>query len=348
MANTNKIFSNAEVSAFCDQVALILKSGISVVEGITIMLEDSDSNDERKILDSILEGLRETGSFTLALDKTGVFPKHMINMVEIGEETGKLDDVMASLALQYEREDALNKNIRNTITYPLIMAGMMIVVIIVLLVKVMPVFNQVFIQLGSEMTGLSKGLMSIGTAISSYSVALVILLALIIICILLAAKTKGGRAAAINIAYKFKSSRQLLENIAACRFAGAMALTLTSGLHPERSMELVNALNSDPHFQKKLDACKDSIASGTDIAYALRETGIFSGIYSRMASVGQKTGSMDKTMERIADLYQNEIDDRTNNILAVLEPALVIALSVIVGIILLSVMFPLLGIMSAL
>ncbi|MDD6190092.1 MAG: type II secretion system F family protein [Firmicutes bacterium] len=346
MANVNKAFSNAETAAFCNQIAVILQSGISATEGITIMLEDTDNDEERVVLRKILDGLHESGSLTKALRETGMFPEYMINMIEIGEETGRLDDVAASLAAHYEREDELNKSIRNTITYPLIMAGMMVVVIIVLLVKVMPVFNQVFIQLGSEMTGFSRGLMNIGEAIRNYSIALIVILVMIILCALLAVKTPGGRNTARNLCYKFKGTRQLFENTAACRFAGAMALTLSSGLHPERSMELVEALNDDSHFRQKLETCKSIIADGTDMAQAFRDSGIFTGVYSRMASVGQKTGSMDKTMNKIADLYQEEIDNRMNNILAVLEPTLVIALSVIVGIILLSVMFPLMGIMS--
>lgn len=348
MANSGKPFTNTEVAAFCDQVAVILKSGISSLEGITIMLEDTESPDEKAILQQILDHMQMTGSFTEALKETGMFPKYMINMVAIGEETGKLDDVMASLAVHYEREDELNKSIRNTISYPLIMAGMMVVVIIVLLVKVMPIFNQVFIQLGTEMSGVSKALMDIGSAINHYAIALIVILVLLIIAAVLAVKTSAGKKAARNIGYKFKGTRHLFENTAACRFAGAMALTLSSGLHPERSMELVEVLNDDPHFQTKLDSCKQMIYEGADMSNALRDSGIFTGVYSRMASVGQKTGAMDKTMEKIADLYQDEIDNKMNNILAVLEPTLVIALSIIVGIILLSVMFPLMGIMSTL
>lgn len=348
MAKLNKAFSNMEVAAFCDQVAVILKSGISSLEGITIMLEDTDSPEEKEILKEILQGMRNTGSFTDALSDTGVFPQYMVNMVAIGEETGKLDEVMESLAIHYEREDQLARSIRNTISYPLIMAGMMVVVIVVLLVKVMPIFNQVFIQLGAEMTGFSKALMDIGSAINNYAIALIAILILLILAAVLAVKTEGGRRVTGALAYKFKGTRLILENTAACRFAGAMALTLSSGLHPDRSMELVETLNEDPRFIAKLKVCKSRLAEGEDISKALHEAGIFSGVYARMASVGQKTGSMDKTMERIADLYQDEIDNRMNNILAVLEPTLVIALSIIVGIILLSVMFPLMGIMSTL
>lgn len=348
MANRNKPFTNAEVAAFCDQIALILHSGISALEGITIMLEDTEDTSERIVLEAILNRMQETGSFHISLKETGLFPKYMVNMVEIGEETGRLDEVMAALAAHYQREDELARSIRNTISYPIVMAGMMVAVIIVLLVKVMPIFNQVFVQLGTEMTGFSRGLMNIGKAISNYSVALIVLLVLLIIAALLAAKTRKGRNTARSIGYHFGGTRRLFENTAACRFAGAMALTLSSGLHPDRSMELVESLNDDPRFAVKLSECKDMIAGGEDLSAALKETGIFTGVYSKMATVGQKTGSMDKTMGRIADLYQDEIDSGMNNILAILEPTLVIALSIIVGIILLSVMFPLMGIMSSL
>lgn len=348
MSKLNKAFSNAEVAAFCDQVAVILKSGISSLEGITIMLENTDSTEEKVILKEILQLMRKTGSFNTALAGTEMFPQYMVNMVTIGEETGKLDEVMESLAIHYEREDQLIRSIRNTISYPLIMAGMMVVVIIVLLVKIMPIFNQVFIQLGAEMTGFSKALMDIGSAINNYSIALIVLLLFLILAAVLAVKTEGGRRLTRALAYKFRGTRLIFENTAACRFAGAMALTLSSGLHPDRSMELVEALNDDPRFIAKLEACKSRLAEGEEISKALHETGIFSGVYARMASVGHKTGSMDKTMGRIADLCRDEIDNRMNNILAVLEPTLVIALSVIVGIILLSVMFPLMGIMSTL
>ena len=150
-----------------------------------------------------------------------------------------------------------------------------------------------------------------------------------------------------GIAYKLKFTRAVYEEIAVCRFASGMALTLSSGLNPDRSMELVNSLNDDPVFQKKIDACKNQIDEGNDISQALFTSGMFTGVYARMVSIGSKTGTMDQVMEQVASLYQEDIDNRMNNILAVLEPTLVILLSLIVGVILLSVMLPLMGIMSS-
>lgn len=342
-----KPFSNVELSSFCGQIALILKSGISSLEGLTIMSEDAISTDEKQILEALLNHMQETGSLYHALESVKIFPSYMLHMIEIGEETGTLDEVMEALQNHYEREDSINKSIRSSITYPMIMTGMMALVVIVLLVKVMPVFNQVFMQLGSEMTGFSRALMNVGAIINRYSAVFIILLAAIAGFIFYGTRTASGRNLLRSLGYKLKLTKVLYEEIAVCRFASGMALTLSSGLNPERSLELVTSLNDDPVFQEKLGRCQDAVNQGEDLSQALFHSGMFTGVYARMASIGSKTGSMDQVMEQIAELYQEDIDMRMNNLLAILEPTLVILLSLIVGIILLSVMLPLMGIMSS-
>lgn len=341
-----KPLSNSELSSFCGQMALILKAGISVPEGLTILLGDADSADEQEILKKLLEDMQETASFCHALTETGVFPAYLLHMVEIGEETGTLDDVMESLQSHYEREDAVRNSIRSAVTYPMIMTGMMAVVVLVLLVKVMPVFNRVFIQLGTEMTGFSRILMQAGTAISRYSAVFIGILILLAGLIVYGTRTDAGRKQFRKLGQRIAFTRVIYEKIAACRFASGMALTLSSGLNPERSMELVSALNDDPVFREKLEMCQQKINEGKELSDALVESGMFTGVYARMASIGSRTGSMDLVMDEIARRYQDEIDTRMNNLLAVLEPTLVVLLSLIVGAILLSVMLPLMGIMS--
>lgn len=343
----NTPFSNAEISAFCGQIALILQSGISSIEGISIMLEDAVSEEDKVFLQTIYNRLLETGSLHQALSTTALFPSYMLQMVDIGEKTGTMDEVMEHLSRHYSREHSIAQSLRNAITYPLIMSGMMVIVIIVLLVKVMPIFNQVFIQLGTEMTGFSKALMDIGNLINRYSVAFIVLLVLIILFALFCARTTTGRRLAKQLAYKLPFLRSVYENAAACRFASGMALTLSSGLDTEQSLRLAGALNDDPLFTEKMNICYSKLEDGSDLYEAIHAAGIFSGVYARMASLGARTGTMDKVMDNIASLYQDEVDNRINNLLSVLEPTLVIVLSLFVGIILLSVMLPLIGIMSS-
>lgn len=161
--------SNKEAASFCSQMAMILKSGISSIEGVSIMLEDAKDADEKALLSRIYDSLMQTGMFYESLEETGAFPSYLLQMVQIGEQTGRLDEVMNSLAEYYEKEANLAQTVKNAITYPLIMIVMMILVILVLVTKVMPVFNQVFRQLGTEMTGVSRAILSIGEFMNRYS-----------------------------------------------------------------------------------------------------------------------------------------------------------------------------------
>ena len=269
-------------------------------------------------------------------------------MTEIGEQTGTLDEVMEALSLHYEREEALSCNMKNALIYPLIMAAMMVAVIILLLLKVMPIFNQVFLQLGTEMTGFSRVLMQMGTALNRYSAVFIALVLSVIAAALLGTRTKKGRAFFRGIGMRLPHIRTMYEELSVCRFAGGMAISLKSGLTQEQSLELTERLMEDPAFREKLARCKNVLAEGGDLAAAMHQEQIFTGVYARMASIGARTGELERVMERIADLCQEEIDNRMNRTLAILEPTLVITLSLIVGAILLSVMLPLMGILSSL
>ena len=134
--------------------------------------------------------------------------------------------------------------------------------------------------------------------------------------------------------------------LTACRFASGMSLTLSSGLSPEESLHLASGLIDQESFKEKIDLCRSSLESGGELHKALADAGIFTGIYARMASIGDRTGVLDEVMQNIADQYQEEIDQKFAGLMAALEPTLVIILSLVVGIILLSVMLPLMGIMS--
>ena len=345
---TPKPLSNTEIYSFCNQMALILKSGISSIEGISIMLEESENASEKAILQIVYDSLLESGNFSKSLESADVFPSYMLRMVDIGEQTGRLDDVMASLALHYEREENISKSIKNAVTYPLIMIAMMVAVILVLITKVMPIFNQVFAQLGQEMTGFSKGLLDIGSAISNYSIAFTVLLIIIVVLFFFFTKTACGKNVFRKWNYHFKFSRHIYEKTASCRFASCMALTLGSGLNPEYCMELAANLIDDDVFREKINACQKQMSEGAEFSTVLTQNGIFSGIYGRMLSLASRTGGIDTVMQEIAQKYEEEIDARLIRTISILEPTLVIILSMIVGIILLSVMMPLIGIMSGL
>ena len=339
--------SNTELAAFCDQIAMILRSGISTAEGVSLLKEDAPTEEAGEIYAEIEHSLEETGSLYLALREAGVFPKYLTDMAEIGEVSGKLDEVMASLSRYYEREENIARGIKNAVTYPFIMIAMMLVIILVLIIKVMPIFNQVFIQLGSEMTGFSRGILNLGTVLVRYSVVFIVILALIAGLVIYFAKSKKGRASLRSLASRFPLTKKLCSSIASGRFASGMALTLSSGLDTDESLAMTARLVDNPFMEKKIQNCQQYISEGSSFSDALQKADIFTGIHSKMVSIGFKTGSADEIMQKVAEQYEDEVDSRIDRLIGVLEPSLVAVLSILVGMILLSVMLPLLGIMSS-
>ncbi|HIW21111.1 MAG TPA: type II secretion system F family protein [Candidatus Dorea intestinavium] len=342
-----KTLSNTEVSAFCSQMSMILNAGISATEGLFILQDSSTSPSERSILEQISNKLNETGSLYEGLKSTAVFPEYMLEMVHIAEQTGNMDSVFGALSIHYNREAMVSQSVKNAITYPMVMVVMMVIVILVLITKVMPIFNQVFRQLGSEMTGISRVLLDIGQGINKYSAILIAIVIVLIGIGFFFSFTQAGRKNFANFASRLPLIRGLMEKVAMSRFASGMYLTLKSGLTPEECLDMVSNLSNHHGFQKKLELCKEQIKAGDDLPTALANSGIFTSIYAKMASIGSKTGDLDEALNKIAIQSNEETDERFASVISTIEPTLVIVLSVVVGLILLSVMLPLIGILSS-
>jgi len=338
--------NNSELSTFFDQMAMILHSGISVIEGIAIMKDDAYTKEGEAILQTIYDQMEETGCLYTSLVHSGVFPPYALELIHIGEETGHLEKIMRSLSLYYERAEDVRQSIKSAVVYPLIMIGMMFIVILILIIKVLPMFNQVFIQLGSEMTGFSLALMNIGTALSQYSFIFIILLILIAAAVIFLSYVPSGIQLRSKMAAHFFLTRKITEKMAVSKFAAGMSLTLSSGLDTFESLEMASQLIDNPVVKKQIADCQKYTSEGMDFSEALSKSGVFSAMYSRMASIGYKAGALDELMEKISMQYEDEITLQMNHLIGILEPSLVALLSIIVGLILLSVMLPLLGIMT--
>lgn len=344
----SKTLSNNEAAAFAGQMHLILKAGIPAISGMIIMRDDADDEATRDLLNAVIEGMNQTGFLYTALKNSGAFPDYMVHMVKIGEQTGNLDSVMESLSEHYTRQEEMRRNRVHAIVYPVVLTGIMLAVVLVLLAEVMPVFDQVFQDLGTSLSGFSLILLHIGNGIRTGTLIIVIIVAAALVCILLFNVTKIGRKLLLKIQRHFPGSRVIIHDTAASEFASTMSMALSSGLSPEQSLDLAIELIDDPAEKNNLKAVRQDVTNSVGLTESLLQRKIFRGVYAHMAAIGEKTGTLDQVFSNIADLYSEELEEKVSRRMARFEPILVIILSILVGVILLSVMFPLLGIMSGL
>ena len=336
-----------EVATICEQLSILFESGITPVESITILIKDSRKAEEAELLQQILDYLLAGEPFADALSRTCVFPEYVVELIAVGHETGKLDIVTRSLAEYYDEEHNLKQNLKSAVSYPLVMIVMMAVVILVLLRFVLPVFEQVFEQLGAAMTGLAGSLLSAGQALGRYSTLLGIVFGAAVVLFFYFYATPVGQRQFSRFTAWFPATRKFSERIAVSRFASALQLTQASGVETYSSLELCRSLVGNEVVRNKITKCKELVEDGASFSEALAGSEIFPPFYSSMIDVGARTGRLDRVMGFIGRRYKQETDASIERVVGSIEPTLVIILSVAVGLILLSVILPLMGIMSS-
>jgi len=344
---STKLLTNNEISSFCQQTYYLFQAGITPYDAMEILLQDTTIPASFRVtIESIRDCCMQGNPFSEAVKATDRFPEYAVHMISLGEESGHLSNIMQALANYYEREENISDSIRDAIRYPLIMIGMMLLVIIVLLTKVLPIFSQVYAQLGTQMSGFALSLLNISNLLSRYSVVLVVGIAAIVLLLYILSRNKSGRAVFKKILSFFPFVKSFNASVASGRFASGMALTLSSGLDTYESLDLITLLVENKEMEDKIAACKQALLEGKTFAEALKETSIFTSFYTHMVIVGSRSGSLDTVMQQIAEHYERDTDNRLRSIISTLEPTLVIILSLFVGLILLSVILPLMGIMS--
>ena len=341
----NKL-NKQELFHFCEQLSIIVHSGISSTEALHLLYEDSVSPKSKELFNVLLSDLEESGSLSHALESSGQFPQSMISYIKVGEETGCLDEILQSLTGHYEQEIDISEQIKSAVTYPFLMLGMMAAVIVILLVKVLPVFSQVFRQMGLEMSGLSRGLLHAGTSISRYSTVLFVIAALILIAILFLCIHPKGREMLIKAASHMPRMKQIPVTMDYARLTQGIALGLHSGLGPETSISLAMGLVSHPVVTERIAKAGELLKDGAPFPQAMSESGLFGGMDARLISIGYQAGTADEVMQKLSLRYREASLSLVGRSVSVVEPAIVIVLSLLVGLVLLSVMMPLLGILS--
>lgn len=339
MSFKQKLLSESEISSFCQQVNMVVKAGLPTYYGISILRDEATDDFTREFLNKIYEPMERGVTLGEALANTHAFPEYMVDMIRLGEETGRLEEVLDSLSIYYEREADIKAGIRHAVTYPLIMTIMMLVVIVVIITQVVPVFSQIYEQLGSGLTGSALMLMNISNFMNRYMLAFVIAIVALAVAGIIFFRMPLGKA--------FIHGRSLSLSIAASRFANCMYLALSSGLDTDRSLEMAKKLIDNPYMLEKIEQCKKHIKNGEPFIKSLLLSGIFSKVYSSIMTIGFKTGSLDDIMHKISISYEEETDEKLRHFISILEPTLIVILSFFIGLILISFLLPLLGIMSS-
>ena len=343
-----RVMSSEELSSFCDQIALMLSSGMTLRDGIEMLAEDEmKNNDKVHPYTNLYKVVDETGSLYIAMrENEDEWPSYMIEMVDIGEQTGRLEDIMVSLSTYYQREGRIRSAAISAITYPLVLGVMLVVIIGILLWRVLPVFRRVLESLGVSATG-GNALMQVGTYAGWAVLILIGLVVVAVIVILILMKTKARDKVLKFLKNLFPPIKHLTEKLSASRVAGILGLMMSSGFPMENALEMAPAALADQESVEKVLFIRDEMKKGETFSDALAKSGLFADFHNRMLKVGAASGHEPQVMSKIAEIYEEQVEDGLDHLISIVEPTLVALLSVVIGAILLSVMLPMAGVLSS-
>ena len=220
---------------------------------------------------AISSGVVETGSLHDALEATHAFPRYMVEMCGIGEQTGHLEEVMQGLSVYYERESRIRQAVRSAVTYPLVLAVMMVLILLVLILKVMPVFRRVLGSMGVAMTSSGSAMMAVGTVIGWAVLVLVLLCTAGIVACVLLMKTQRRERVLAALRRVFPPLRQLSLRLASSRAASVLAMMLSGGFPLEQALEMVPLVLPDAEAAEEINKIREKMAQGES----------FSDVYKR-------------------------------------------------------------------
>ena len=348
MAKQKKL-DNLGVSAFCESMGMMVRAGIQTDEAISL-LEQGTADREKGVLGTgiavMKEKVEEGASLSDAMRASGIFPEYALQMIAAGETSGRQEDILFRLSRYYKDQKTISEKIRSAVTYPAAMIVLIIAVLAVMLAMVLPAFTDVYDSLTGSLSASTYGYIRWAYGFCWFALILMIVIA---VCLFggLWMWNNGKRAAVEGVLRRIPLCAEILDNMGMFRFTSALGTFLASG-----EMQDIAVLDSIPMtdckpVEEKLKKCVARMEEGHSIAQAAYDEELFEPVYGRMLLAGERSGSMESVLERLTELLEENCTAMVDSLVGIVDPLLSGILMFTVGLSLLSVMLPLIGMMNS-
>ncbi len=344
-----QILSEEQISVFCRSLAMMLRSGVTMQEAVELFVQDGD--DASPLLHSTAQqmekALGEGQSFAQTARDTGAFPEYALGVFSMAELSGRLDEVLDRLADYYDRQHALNERLRSTLTYPVALLLMMCCVLSVLVFSVLPMFVRVYNSLTGSLAASSYAYVLAASLIGRVSLVLAVAVSAVLLVLTVMLHTQKGREKLNGPMERSRFTCKAARQLAVSQMADTVSTMLASGAEEDSALEQCIRQTSHTGLRTALQACRSDMQQGTGMAQAFLRHKVLPPLYARMLQGGSESGSLPAAMESVALRMGQEAENALCRLIDDIEPVLIGFLTVSVGFTLLSVMLPLLGILSA-
>ena len=330
--NPQKKIKNIEILLFTRQLSTMITSGLPLVQSLEILGNQIEDVDFRGIVKEIKEKIEGGARFADALrDYPKCFDELFINLVVAGEEGGLLDNVLQRLAIYIEKTEKLKKKVKSAMIYPVAIIVVAFVVVVVLLLFVIPVFEKMFKEMGAELPVPTQIVINLSQMMQSYWYIIIGGVVGLVLALKYYYKTEGGHRNIDRIILKLPLFGLLTIKASVARVTRTLATLLMSGVAILESMIIVAKVAGNKIVEEALLVARSRISEGRTMAEPLEQAGIFPPMVVQMVQVGESTGALDSMLNKIADFYEEDVDNMVTNLTAMMEPMIMVFLGVVLG-----------------
>jgi type IV pilus assembly protein PilC len=345
-ANRKKI-KLVDLTVFTQQLASMLDAGLPLVSALEALQEQTEDPVFQIIIRNVKQDISSGTSFSEAVRKyPKAFPNLFVSMVEAGEASGGLAEILSKVADYFEDTVTLMKKVKGAMTYPVAVIGMAVALVQVLLIFVIPVFAEMFESFGKELPKPTQFLIDLSSFLKSYIIYLIAGGIGFFFLLRKVVATPRGRRAKDMVFYRIPVLGNLVQKVSLSRFCRTYAILLRSGVPILRSLEIVSSASGNTYIE---DACRDisrNVSQGGQLSDVVAKLGYFPPTVKHMSRAGEQTGNVEGMMNKIGDFYDAEIKTTVDSLTSLMEPILISVLGIVIGSIVMAMFLPIFNLAS--
>lgn len=327
----SKGISHREMSVFCRQFVTLSSSGVSIVRSLEMLEEQSENQMFKDALRDVRISVEKGATLSESMHRQSrVFPPMFTALVGAGEEAGRLEVAFERMAIHYEKLEKMRGVVKKAMVYPIILALVALAVVVIMLTRIVPMYAQMFDQMGTEMPGATKALVAFSGFFTSFWWILVLVILAIVIAYRSYAATPSGKIRIDRLKLKLPVLGKLNKSTVCAQFSRNLSTLLGSGMPIMRALTITADTLGNELYKQSLKGAEEQVTRGSRLADPIADSGLYPMMIVNMIKVGEETGTVDSMLEKAADYYEEEVTAATEAAAAALEPIIIIVMALIV------------------
>ncbi len=327
-------------SVFCRQFVSMSQAGVSLIDSLNMLGEQTENVKLAQSIREIQSDVEKGESLTVAMRSQKIMPSLLCSMVEAGEASGSLDIAFDRMATHFEKDARIKAMVKKAAIYPIIVVIVAIAVVIVMLEMVIPTFSDMFVDMDMELPAITQGVIKLSDFIAQKWLLIILVVAVIVAAFMAFKKSAFGELLLAKINLKLPLFGALTIKTAAARLARTLSTLLAAGLPLVDAVSITAEIMDNKLIKDALVAAKDEIVQGTPLSVPLMQCGLFPPMVYQMTRIGEESGDLEGLLEKLADYYDEEVENATASLMAAMEPMIIIVLAGIVGTLIGAVLAP--------